>query len=54
MRGPPPGLLTPFTIRDSALLSQETQITVALRGVLNLSSLRRGTIRYTDTFLPQT
>ena len=32
MREPPPGLLTPFTIQDSAPLSQDTQITVALRG----------------------
>jgi hypothetical protein len=34
MRGPPPGLLTPFTIQDSAPLSQDIQITVALRDEL--------------------
>src|SRR5690348_3852856 len=38
MRGPPPGLLTPFTIQDSVLLSQDTQITVALRGAERISS----------------
>jgi hypothetical protein len=32
MREPPPGLLAPFTIQDSAPLSQDIQITVALRG----------------------
>jgi hypothetical protein len=31
MREPPPGLLAPFTIKDSALLSQDIQITFALR-----------------------
>jgi hypothetical protein len=31
MREPPPGLLAPFTIQDSASLSQDIQITVALR-----------------------
>jgi hypothetical protein len=29
--GPPPGPYRPFTIHDSVLLSQELQITVALR-----------------------
>src|SRR3954447_6364712 len=33
MREPPPGLLAPFTIQVSALLSQDMQITVALRGI---------------------
>ena len=53
MREPPPGLLTPFTIQDSAPLSQDIQITVALRGAKPVRSAAGNYALY-EIFLPQT